>query len=198
MKNSKIAFILMLIAALAGCVSVTKLESGERPIGDRLFVTLVGAWNQINAPNIGPAQLWTMEGVPVDQLLIYSGLKDQMAIHAERATFGDSVRKSFIFRSDMQAHAIASLFEGMLTRDGSSFKLLKLEPAAFGGEKGGFRFDFSLIRKYDNVQLSGFGYATVSKGDLFAIVYMAPRLTFFSRHQIRVEAIAKSARIKSI
>jgi hypothetical protein len=48
----------------------------------------------------------------------------------------------------------------------------------------------------DNVQLSGIGYGSVSKGELFAIVYLAPRLTFFSRHQGRVEQIARDARLK--
>jgi hypothetical protein len=94
----------------------------------------------------------------------------------------------------MQPDEIVAMFEGMLTRDGSSFKLVKLEPASFG-EKG-FRFEYQLIRKVDNVQLSGIGYGSVSKGELFAIVYLAPRLTFFSRHQGRVEQIARDARLK--
>jgi hypothetical protein len=108
---------------------------------------------------------------------------------------GSGSRKSFNFRSTMQPDEIAALFEGMLTRDGSSYKLVKLEPAIFGGHKG-FRFEFSLIRKYDNVQLSGVGYGAVSKGELFAIVYMAPRLAFFARHAASVENMARSARVK--
>jgi hypothetical protein len=134
-----------------------------------------------------------MEGLPVDQLLIYSGIKDDQAIHEESR---GSSSKSFKFRSSMQPDEIVALYEGMLTRDGSSFKLVKLEPAPFGGGKG-FHFEFALTRKYDNVQLAGLGYATVSEGELFALVYMAPRLTFFSRHQARVEGIAHSAIIKT-
>ena len=66
----------------------------------------------------------------------------------------------------------------------------------FAGQKG-FRFEYALTRKVDNVQLLGLGYGTVSKGELFAIVYTAPRLTFFARHRDRVEQIAKSARLKN-
>jgi hypothetical protein len=95
----------------------------------------------------------------------------------------------------MQPDEIVTLFEGMLTRDGSRFRLLKLQPSAFGGGKG-FRFDYALTRKVDNVQLSGVGYSTVSDGELFAMVYMAPRLAFFERHADGVEEIAKSARVK--
>jgi len=96
----------------------------------------------------------------------------------------------------MQPDEIVALFEGMLTRDGSEFKLVKLEPAVFGGVKG-FRFEYAVTRKTDNVVLLGIGYSAVSKGELFALVYQAPRLTFFSRHKHRVEQIARSARVKA-
>ena len=183
----------IVLAGLAGCATVSKVESGQRTVGERLDVTLEGAWNQVSAPGLGPAQLWTMEGLPVDQLLIYSGLKDGELVHAA-AQGGSGPRKSFAFRSAMQPDEIVAMFEGMLTRDGSSFKLLKLEPSSFGGK--GFRFEYAVTRKVDNVQLSGLGYGTVSKGELFAMLYLAPRLVFFSRHQGRVEQIARSARLK--
>jgi hypothetical protein len=184
---------LALAALLAGCASTAtkKMESGENAVGDRMSFTLDGAWNHISSPNMGPAQVWTMEGLPVDQLLIYSGLKDGEVIHAERS---DGQRKSFSFRSSMQPDEIVSMFEGMLTRDGSAFKLVKLEPASFGGGKG-LRFEYVLVRKVDNVQLSGLGYATVSNGELFALLYTAPRLGFFPRHQARVEQIARTTKI---
>ena len=138
------------------------------------------------------AQTWTMEGLPVDVLLIYSGLKDGEAIHRAPA----SGQKSFNFRASMQPDEIVRLFEGFLTRDGSQFELTKLEPASFAEEKG-FHFEYTLTRKVDGVVLLGLGYSTVSKGELFALIYQAPRLTFFSRHKDRVEQIARSARVKT-
>lgn len=179
-----------LLLTLSGCVSVVKMESGARPIGSRMVIHLDSAWNHVNAPALGPAQLWTMEGLPVDRMIIYTEIKDGQAIHES-----SSKQKEFKFRSGMQPDEIVTMFEGALTSDGSSFKLTKLEPFTFGGDKG-FRFEYSVIRKGDNVQLSGIGYATVSKGELFAILYMAPRLTIFSRHKGRVEEIARSARVK--
>jgi len=179
------------IAALVGCASVNKIESGDQNIGGRMSVHLEGAWNHVSAPGMGPAQTWTMEGLPVDQLLIYSGLRDGEAVHAG----GGGAAKSFSFRSTMQPDEVVTMFEGMLTRDGSSFKLAKLEPISFGGERG-FRFEYALTRKEDNVVLSGVGYGTVNKGELFALLYFAPRLTFFDRHRGRVEQIARSARVK--
>ena len=184
---------------LAGCASVARVDSGDRAVGERLVLHLDGAWNQIDAPGIGPAQVWTMEGLPIDQLLVYSGIKDGEAINASgrsvASNSGSPSRKAFNFRSTMQPDEIVSLFEGMLTRDGSVFKLTKLEPAKFGGDKG-FHFDYSLTRKVDNVELSGVGYGTVDKGQLYAIVYLAPRLTFFPRYKASVERIVRSARLK--
>jgi hypothetical protein len=186
-------FTLLLAAALAACapVQTRKVESGDNTIGDRLVVKLDSAWNHVSAPNMGPAQTWTMEGLPVDQLLIYSGIKDGETVHAQAS---GSQRKSFSFRSNMQPDEIVAMFEGMLTRDGSTFKLTKLEPTSFGGGKG-LHFEYAVVRKVDGVQLSGIGYATVSGGELFAMLYMAPRLGFFSRHEARVEQIAGSAKV---
>lgn len=183
----------VLLLALSGCVSisVTKVETGDRAVGERMTVSLEGAWNYVNAPNMGPGQTWTMEGLPVDQLILYSGLKEGEAVHGT----GSGEKKTFSFRSSMQPDEIVAMFEGMLTRTGASFKLLKLEPVNFGGIKGS-RFEFSLTRKLDSVQLSGFGYSSISKGELFAILYMAPRLGFYPRHAPQAEKISRSARVK--
>jgi len=179
------------LVALSGCATVNKMESGNQNIGERMSLTLEGAWNHVALPGQGPGQTWTMEGLPVDTLLIYSGLKDGEAIHRPNA----GGQKSFNFRASMQPDEIVGLFEGFLALDGSQFQLTKLELATFGGEKG-FHFEYSLVRKVDGVTLSGMGYGTVSKGELLALVYQAPRLTFFSRHKDRVEQIARSARVK--
>jgi hypothetical protein len=184
--------VVLVLAALAGCATVNKMESGDQTVGERMTLHLEGAWNHVALPNQGPAHTWTMEGLPVDTLLIYSGLKDGEALHRP----GFAGPKSFSFRASMQADEIVRLYEGMLTVDGSQFQLTKLEPAPFAGEKG-FRFEYVLTRKADGVTLSGFGYSSVSKGELFALLYQAPRLTFFSRHKDRVEQIARSARVKA-
>ena len=183
----------LLLSVLAGCASIAKVEKGERAIGSRMVVAIEGPWNQVNAPGLGPAQTWTMEGLPVDRLLLYAGVKDGESIHSTSRSAADARR--FGFRAYMQPHEIVALFEGMLTRDGSRFMLRRLEPFDFAGEKG-FRFDYDLTRKVDNVQLRGLGYGAVSKGELFAIVYMAPQLAFFDRHKDRVAHMAGAVRLK--
>jgi len=186
-----LASIIVLSLVSACAMQVAKIDSGEVAVGDRLQLKVDGAWNHITSPLIEPAQAWTMEGLPVDQLLIWSGIKDGEPIHSSRAS-----GKSFNFRAGMQPDEIVALFEGTLTRDGSTFKLSKLEPSSFGGGKG-LRFEYAIVRKVDNVALQGVGFATVSNGELFAMLYNAPRLEFFARQSGRVEEIAKSARVKA-
>lgn len=184
--------LLAMLSVLAACATVKKVDSGAHTVGDRLSVSIDGPWNHLDFPGTKPAQVWTMEGLAVDEFLIYAGIKDGQVMHPENAS--SSKKQNFIFRSSMQPEEIVSMFEGVLSRDDSTFKLLKLEPYRFGG-RSGFRFEYERIRKIDNVQLRGVGFGAVDKGELFALVYHAPRLTFFPRHLARVEAIAKSATI---
>lgn len=182
-----------LVVLLSACASIKKVEPGNHTVGERMSVNIEGAWNHLDFPGIKPAEVWTMEGVTVDEFLIYSGIKDGQAMHPDNQASGQ--KKNFVFRSGMQVEEVVSMFEGVLTRDGSNFKLTKLEPYPFGGRKG-YRFEFERIRKVDNVQQRGIGFGAVDKGELFALIYQAPRLTFFPRHKDRVEAIARSVVIK--
>ncbi len=181
-----------LLLILAGCATVKKIDSGVNTIGERMNINITGNWNGLDFPGIKPAQVWTMEGLTIDELIIYAGIKNDQAMHIENSA--DSKLKNFVFHSNMPTEEIVSMFEGVLSRDGSTFKLLKLERYPFGGTNG-FRFEYERIRKLDSVQLRGVGFGGVDKGELFALLYQAPRLTFFPRHQARVEDIAKSVRI---
>ncbi len=190
---SRVFLVIVLALFLTSCATVRKVESGRNAIGERLSIEIDGHWNHLDFPGIKPAQVWTMEGVTIDEFLLYAGIRDGQAMHPE-APLG-SRHKNLVFRSAMQTEEIVSLFESLLSRDNSTFKLLKLEPYGFGGHNG-FRFEYERIRKLDNVQLRGVGFGAVDKGELFALIYHAPRLTFFPRHQARVEAIARTVVIR--
>lgn len=190
---TKLLLVLIFTAVLAGCGSVRKIESGAVSVGDRLSINIEGNWNHLDFPAIKPAQIWTMEGVTVDELLIYSGIRDGQAMHPENAA--SAKKKSVVFRDTMPLEEVVSMFEALLTRDDSTFKLTKVEPYLFAGSKG-VRFEYERIRKADSVVQTGVGFSAIDKGELFALVYQAPRLTFFPRHKARVELMAKSVLVK--
>ena len=192
----KRVLLVVLAFELGGCAVVPKMEkvdSGQQNVGARLEVTLDGAWNHFQSAQIAPARVWTMEGLPVDELRVYAGVKSGEAIDAGAPLVVGA--KKIEFRAGMQPDEIVAMFEGLYTKGGSTFKLDKLEPWSFGGEKG-FRFEFTFTRKVDGVVNLGVGYGAVSKGELFALLYVAPRLGFFPRNKDRVEQVARSARLK--
>jgi hypothetical protein len=95
----------------------------------------------------------------------------------------------------MQPAEVATLFQNLWARDGSTFTIDRIEPHTWlGGD--GFRVEFSAVRRTDDVRMLGVAWGAVRNGELFVISYSAPRLTFFARYRPRAEAIAKSARLK--
>ncbi|CAG1016557.1 hypothetical protein BURC_01388 [Burkholderiaceae bacterium] len=185
----------LLLAALviAGCANVTKVDTGEALVRNRLAVTVASPWNQFERGLSDNTPTWTIEGITVDALQFYVGIKDGEAIAPAPA--GDNKLLPLTFKSSMQPADVVALYQGLFTRDGSSFTLEKLEPAEFVGTRG-FRFEYSLTRKVDDVRLRGVAYGAVRQGELFVINYSAPRLAFYPKYVGQVEALAKTARVK--
>lgn len=178
----------------AGCAQqLVQVNSGEQTVRDRLLLTVDKPWNQFEQGLGDNTPTWTQEGISVDALRLYVGLKDGALIAPTPAQ--DKAAKPLAFKSTMQPAEVVALFEALVSRDGSSFQLDRLAPQAFAGGNG-FRFDFSSVRKRDEVRLRGIGWGVVRNGELFLMTYTAPRLAFFERHLPSVEAMARSARIK--
>ncbi|MEW6706599.1 MAG: hypothetical protein AB1430_17255 [Pseudomonadota bacterium] len=191
----KLALTLVMAAVLAGCAAPpTKVGPGESQVG-RLALKVDGSWNQMPAMlNVGSATVWTREGLQIDRLLFWSGVKDGEALVP--AGPNAQGQRPQLFKATMQPHELVALFESAYSADGSLFTLEKLEPADFAGQKG-LRFEFSVARKSDDVRLSGVAWAVVSNSELHALAYTAPRVVFFPRHVGQVEQIARSVRLKT-
>lgn len=186
--------VLTLLAAvmIAGCAAFAAVGPGPVTVGDKMTVSLDGKWNR--APSMfAPAkgEVWTAEGIPVDRLTFFVGLSEGDNLMQVRGA-GD--KKLPPFRSAMTPSEIVEFYEAYATADGSSFTLQRLEPAPFGGADG-FRFEFQVVRKSDELRLAGVGYGALRGGKLYMMVYTAPRIHFFPTYLPRVEAIARSARI---
>jgi len=189
----KRVLILVVAVLLAACATVSKVEPGDQLVGNRIAVKLDGAWNRFDGMAAFPVPTWTMEGVTVDRLQFFVAIKDGSTLPAPAPAEKD--KRPLTFRASMQPDEIVALFQALLTADGSSFTLDKAEPAPFLGASG-VRFDYSLIRRIDEVRLSGFGYARIDKGDLYAILYQAPRLGFYPRYKAQVEKLVQSATLR--
>jgi hypothetical protein len=182
-----------LVLLLSGCAAVSKVATGDAVVGNRLALKLDTSWNQFERGFGNDTPTWTVEGVTVDALQFYVGIKDGQPIAPSPANLKG--QQPLNFKASMQPADVVALYQSLLTRDGSSFQLDRLEPAEFLGGKG-FRFEYSLNRKIDDVPMRGMAYGAVRNGELFVIHYTAPRLVFFPRYQPRVEALARGAQLK--
>lgn len=181
------------LVLFAGCAQMSHVASGDAVVKDRMLVTVERAWNQFQRGVADGTPTWTQDGISVDALRLYVGLKDgELIAPTPNEPKG---QMALAFKAGMQTQDVVSLFEGLYSRGGSSFTLDKVEPAPFLGGAG-FRFEFSSIRKSDDVRLRGIAWGAVRNGELWLISYTAPRLAFFPRGVAAAEAIAKSARVK--
>ena len=189
----KLLGLLSIAVLLAGCAAAVKVGQGEAIVAERIGVPTDAAWNQLRGGFTGTnsAAVWTTEGLTIDQVNFFVGVKDGGAL----AQNAGKEQRPVNFKASMQGHDLATLFESFYTRDGSSFKLDKLEPVNFLGQSG-WRTQFTLVRKFDDVKLTGTIWATVRNGELFAITFAAPTLGFYPRLAPKVEQIAAGARFK--
>lgn len=190
MWNHRIGGI-FLVLILSGCASFSKVEPGNAVARGKFSITLDVAWNKWQGPQNDGGELWTRDGVTLDTLMFYGPVKAAEPLWTVRQRTEKSIPK---FRANMQPHEIVELYESMATLDGSAFQLVKLLPTSFL-DGDGFRFEFSMTRKNDELSMSGLGFGAVRGGELYLMVYRAPKLHFFARHLPSVEAIARSAKL---
>ena len=182
-----------LVLMLAGCAQVSHVPAGQAVVGQRMVVDLDRGWNQFANLGSGTMPTWTREGITVDTLVFYAGLRSGDLIAPTPAE--PKGQPALIYRAEMTAAEIVSLFERLYTRGGSTFTLDNVSQESFVGVPG-YRFEFSSIRKSDDVRLRGVGWFAQRDGELFAITYTAPRLAFFPAGIGSAESIAHSARAK--
>ena len=189
----KLLLALAFAAFLGGCAQVTKIGPGEATIAERIGVPVDSGWNQLDGRFGGShaAAIWTTEGLAIDQLNFYVGVKDGDLIAANPG----KEQRPLAFKATMQPHEVVALFEAFYSRDGSSFKLDKLEATEFLGQRG-WRAHYTVVRKLDDVKLSGSAWATVRAGELFAMTFAAPSVGFYARQIGKVEKAAAAARFK--
>ena len=184
---------LMLMAACTKPATWVGLTPGEAVVCERLAVRHDGAWSRLEGAGEPKHEVWTSDGLPLDQLHFHTGIAEGESLVVVKDRPADKPIPRF--RKDMQAQDVVELYESFATRDGSVFTLEKLAPARFADEDG-FRFEFSRVRKRDEVRARGVAYGAIHRGELFLLVFEAPRIHYFAKHLSRVEAIAQSARVR--
>ena len=194
---------LLLALLLAACANVSRME-GEQVVNDRLAVHLTDAWNKVSDPwDVDPYDTWTQEGIPLDHLRLWGGVRPGQPLMTRPAVFSRAEdakdRRVPTFRVGLPPERLVSLFEELYATAGT-VTVTRMEPAMFAGQKG-VRFEFTLARRSDDLDMQGVGWVAVRQDatwgeELYAATFVAPRLSFFQRLLPMAEAVVKSARIR--
>jgi hypothetical protein len=198
--------IVMFIAVLllAGCANVSRMH-GEQVINDRLAIQVTDDWNKVSDPwDVDPYDTWTQEGVPLDHLRIWGGVRPGQPLMTRPAVFSRAADAKDprvpTFRVGLSPERLVSLFEELYATAGA-VTITKVEPTVFAGQKG-VRFEFTLERRRDDLTMQGVGWAAVRSDptwgeELYAATFVAPKLSFFHRLEPMAEAVVKTARIRN-
>jgi hypothetical protein len=189
---------LVLALLMAACTTIAKVE-GDQVVNGKMIVNVSEAWNKVTDPwEGGPYDMWTQEGIPLDHLRLWAGIKPGKALVAKPTVLfrapGEKDARYPTFTTGLPPDKLVSLFETLYANEGV-VEITRVEPTVFAGEKG-VRFEFTLARRADDVTLKGVGWVAVRNDELFAATFAAPRLTFFPKLLPLAEAVVKTARIK--
>lgn len=189
---------LLLAALVAGCANIAKVE-GEQLVNQRMAIQLTEAWNKVGIPgDTQPYERWTQEGLSLDELRLWAGIRPGqplMTLPPGSVPAGQKAPRVPTYAAGMAPDQLVSLFESMYSSDGSLVSVTRVEPFQFAGERG-VRFEFSVVRKRNDLQLGGVGWISVRQDELFAASFVAPRLAFFPRLLPKADAVVRSARIR--
>lgn len=194
---------LLMVLALAACTTMSRME-GDQVVNGRLVVHVSEAWNKVTDRwETDPYDTWTQEGLPLDHLRLWGGVRPGQPLMIKPAVFSrePDAREPRVptFRPGLPPEKLVSLFEELYATAGT-VTITKVDPTMFAGHKG-VRFEFTLARRRDDLNMKGVGWVAVRPDavygeELFAATFVAPRLSFYDRLLPRAEAVVRTARVK--
>jgi len=189
MRKAIVTFATLLLAACASFF--TAVGPGQVTVKERITVSTSSPWNRYDVSASDFGEMWTTDGLPLDNLWFYAGIPDGDPL---KRTYDSRQKKLPKFQATMTPNEVVEMMETYITSDGSTFKLERLTPVPLAGGPG-FRFDFRTLRKHDELELRGVAFATIQRKKLYMMLYTAPATYYFKKNLARIEAIAGSLTI---
>jgi hypothetical protein len=177
----------------AACEPYKVVEPGTQPIGDGMTVSKTKPWVHILqpfAPN-GPDQVWTLDGIGLNALLLYGGAKDGDILIKVK---GDDKVQPPKFTSTMEGLELQELIGTTVSRalaGGIAVEMLSLAPASFMGAPG-FETEFSYPTP-NGLKMRGYASGANIGGELYLMIFVAPQMHYYEKDVAEVRAIAASA-----
>ena len=200
---TKRLLLLLSVLLLTACANISRMD-GDQVVNERLVVHVTDAWNKVSDPwDVDPYDTWTQEGVPLDHLRLWGGVRPSQPLMTRPVVFSRAADAKQprvpTFRTGLTPEKLVSLFEELYANAGT-VTITRVEPAVFAGQKG-VRFEFTLERRRDDLTMQGVGWLAVRPDathgeELYAATFVAPKLSFFQRLLPMAEAVVKSARVR--
>lgn len=183
------------LIALAGCETYQAVEPGLRPVGDGMTVTSTKPWVSVNTPYAlkGPDVTWTLDGLGLNRLLIFGGIDDGKALITAKQRAG--VPPPPAFARTMDGLELGELVGATVSRTmagGVAVETLSLNPVTFMAHPG-FEMEFAFPTS-SGLEMRGFASGANIDGELFLVMFVAPRMHYYGKDLAEARAIAASAR----
>lgn len=196
----KFAFALAAVALAAApaapALAGWKLVEQGKPVAvakSTLKVTPGEAWNRGSLRPIKTSEIWTLDGVNLNELYFVTGLAAGGTLYRDTKKKDQPLPK---FKAGMELTEIPEFVESStrLALSTSVFEMTEVQPTTFAGQAG-VRFSYQYAVEGSSLKRRGLGVGTVVGGKLHLITFTAPSLYFFERDLAKVEAIIASATI---
>lgn len=178
--------------ALAGW-KLAKQAAATTVAKGALAVTPVEGWNRWSARPIKKSEIWTLDGVALNELYFVSGLIPGETLYRDVAKKDRPLPK---MGAGMQLTDIPDFVESSMrvALKTSVFRVTNVEPVRFAG-RDGVRFAYEYAVEDSPLIRKGVASGTVAANQLYLITFTAPGVYYFDRDRPKAEAIMTSARL---
>jgi hypothetical protein len=158
-----------------------------------LTVTAGQAWNRWSVRPIKKGEVWTLDGVNLNELYFVSGLAPGETLYRDLKKKDHPLPA---LGARMQLTDIPDFVESSVRVElnTSVFTMKEVQPTKFAG-RDGVRFTYEYAVEGSPLVRRGLGAGTIVNGTLDLILYTAPGVYFYDRDAPKVEAIIASARL---
>jgi hypothetical protein len=190
------AALVLTAVPLASAHASWKLVDAGKPVAvakSGLTVTAGQDWNRSSVRPIKASEVWTLDGVNLNQLYFVAGLVPGQTMYRDAAK---KDRPLPTFRASAQLTDIPEFVESStrIALNTSVFELTGVQPTKFAGRQG-VRFTYQYAVEGSPLMRKGIGTGAIVDGKLHLIVYTAPALYYYDRDVAKVTALMDSARL---
>jgi len=174
-------------ALLAGCTYYSLVQAGKTDIAGVYTVDTSIRWNKVTDRH---TELWTVDGLGLQQIRFVNGLSDGDKLFAQ-----EKKGEMPTYKSDMSFLEVQEFIETSAIVTGvTEIKTTGFRPEKFGSLDG-FRAEFSYTAE-DGLLRDGFVVGTKKDKKLYLIIYDGARLHYYPKHKVDAEGIVHSIQIK--